>query len=175
MRNNHRLEPLFFMTRALQQAMSDGIESWADDTGERKAWLENDPLAWHVFAGSMLVGLFAFTEGRIGRSWWAKLNSESAKRDLPILWRARNAFVHADNKLIQNEFNTAKQISDFKDYCVSLQKGELRDDKGNVYPAFMNFDGSMIHFNKVAINHFRVLFEVAFHAERLGRLNTQAK
>lgn len=58
MTGNHRLEQLFFMTRALDQALTDGIENWADDTSERKAWLDSDDLAWHVFAGTMLVGLF---------------------------------------------------------------------------------------------------------------------
>lgn len=116
---------------------------------------------------------FAYAEGRIGRNWWNQLRSESAKRDLPILWLARNAFVHADSKLIISKHVCAEQVRDFEDYCTSLQKGALEDDKGNIYSIFMSYESSTIRFNKEAINQFRSLFEVAFQAERLGRLGTK--
>jgi hypothetical protein len=89
---------------------------------------------------------------------------------LPILWKARNAFVHNGSKMIINKYNAAEDVNDFEAYCVSLQNGELKDDRGNIYPVFMTFENSVIHFNKNAINQIRSLFEVAFQAERLGRL-----
>ena len=118
----------------------------------------------------MLVGLFAFTEGRVGKGWWKKLKSKSAKRDLRILWKARNQFVHADSLLVKSRWNTVLDIQEFTDYCTELARGKLQDDKGNVYPIFVIYEDGRIRFNKEAINHFRGLFEVAFQASRLGSL-----
>lgn len=167
----HRVKELFFMTRALDQALTSGIADWAADTDRHTAWLRQDPMAWHVFAGTMLVGLFAFAEGRLGRWWWDNLRSETAKRDLTILWKARNAFVHADSELLVNSFNSAEDVAKFEDYCTRLSDGEFTDDRDNQYPVFMTLQGSTIRFNEEAINQFRALFEVAFQAERLGRLS----
>ncbi len=170
MTEEHKLEDLFFMSKALKQALTDGIENWAQDTDKRSAWLETEPLAWHSIAGTMLVGLFSYTEGRAGKAWWKRLRSPTAKRDLRILWKARNQFVHADSKLVQNKWSSILDVQEFQNYCDELSAGNLKDDKGNKYPVYMTYEKGQILFNKDAINHFSSLFEVAFQASRLGRL-----
>jgi len=88
----------FWMARGLEQALTQGIEFWAEDSTERTAWLHEDDLSWHVLAGTMLTGCFAYAEGKMGARWWKKMTSDAARRDLHQLWIARNAFVHKDNK-----------------------------------------------------------------------------
>jgi len=51
---------IFWMARGLEEALSYGIERWAEDTGNRTQWLSNDPEAWNVIAGTMLVGCYAY-------------------------------------------------------------------------------------------------------------------
>jgi len=165
-----KLEHLFFMVRGLRQALTQGIEFWAEDTARRTAWLNDDDLAWHTIAGTMLTGTFSYTEGKIGRFWWNTLRSEAAKRDLQLLWMARNAFTHGDSKLGVSKFSSAEDIKSLKQYCDKLAAGEILDDHENAYPAYMTFEDSVIRFTRDAIQIFAALFEVAYQAERLNRM-----
>lgn len=118
----------------------------------------------------MLTGAFSYTEGKIGRFWWNDLRSEAAKRDLQLLWMARNAFTHEDSKLEESRFTSADDIESLREYCDRLAAGEILDDKGNSYPAYMSFEDSVVRFTREAIQIFTALFEVAYQAERLKRI-----
>ena len=166
----NRIEDLAFMGSALEQALTQGVDSWANDTQARKDWRDNDPLATHVFATTMLIGLFSYSEGRLGRRWWEQLNSASARRDFEILWLARNSFVHNDSKMVVSQFLSITQLNKFAEYHQDIINGDILDDHGNVYPVFMSLNGSELCLNEKSFHIFKSLFSVAYRAERLGRL-----
>lgn len=152
------LKHLFWMVRALEQGLTQGVESWAENTQKRSNWLNQDKDAWHVIAGIMLVGCFAYTEGHLGRRWWNNMNSAAAKRDLNILWVVRNAFVHRDSAL------TPVKLTKIATYCKDLKKGKILDDKGNVYPVYMKLIKNRVVLNKDAVHIFARIFETAYRA-----------
>jgi len=155
---------IFWLARALEQALTNGVETWASDTTNRSNWLHTDHYAWHVIAGTMLVGCFAYTEGKMGRKWWLNMNSRSAKRDLDILWIVRNAFVHKDSIPNNLRSTTSDDISKIDAYCRELEEGKILDDKGNAYPVFMMYQGNRIILKRESINVFARLFETAYRS-----------
>lgn len=149
---------LFWMARALEQGLTRGVEFWAEDTQERNNWLNQDKDARHVIAGTMLVGCLAYAEGQLGRRWWNNMNSAAAKRDLDILWIVRNAFVHGDSA------PEAAKLTKIATYCQDLKDGKILDDKGNVYPEYMELIGNRVVLNKDAVRIFARVFETAYRA-----------
>jgi len=155
-------EHVFWMVRGLEQALTQGIEVWAEDTSKRMQWLYEDDLSWHVLAGTMLTGCFAYAEGRMGPRWWENVTSDAARRDLHQLWIARNAFVHKDSKPADLNSTTDTHINELKEYCARLSSGEILDDLGNSYPTYMRFDSSEIRFTREAIHVIARLFETVY-------------
>lgn len=170
MPTNNRVEDLVYMATALEQALTQGVEKWSLDVEARSLWLNSDPTARHVFCGTMLVGLFAYAEGRLGRFWWVQLRSAAMRRDLPILWKARNAFVHQDSRLEVNSHNSQQDIDDFKNYCEMLERREIKDDHDNAFPQYLTLSGTELRFSESSFHVFRSIFVTAFNAERLGRI-----
>lgn len=155
---------IFWMARGLEQALEYGIEDWASDTDKRTEWLNGDPEAWNVLAGTMLVGCYAYAEGKLGRRWWHSMNSSAAKRDLDLHWIVRNAFVHKDS--IPKDLNStnAADIANLQQYCSDLNDGNILDDKNNVYPCHMVFQGDRIVLNKEAISLTARLYETVYRS-----------
>ena len=154
----------FWMARGLEQSLTQGLESWAEDTPDRAKWLSEDNEAWHVIAGTMLVGCFAYAEGKQGKNWWQDMRSEAAKRDLDILWIARNAYVHKDGNPAELWSTSEADIDRIRQYCVDLESGNIFDDKGNKYPIYMQFTDENIILNKCTISIIARLFETAYRA-----------
>lgn len=157
-------EHIFWMARALEQGLTKGIEFWAEDTAKRTQWLHSDRDAWHVIAGTMLVGCFAYAEGKMGRRWWRGMNSNAAKRDLDIHWIVRNAFVHKDSVPKDLDSTSPADITKIENYCKDLKDGRIFDDKGNVYPVHMELQGDLIVMNREAISLYARLFETAYRS-----------
>jgi len=153
---------VFWMARGLENALGQGIERWSEDTAKRSQWLSDDPEAWSVIAGTMLVGCYAYAEGKLGRRWWSPMNSNAAKRDLHHHWIIRNAFVHKDS-IPKNLYSTSTtDIANLRKYCQDLKGGKVLDDKGNVYPCHMGFRGDRIVMNRHAISFIARLFETVY-------------
>lgn len=159
-------ESIFWMARGLEEALEFGIERWAEDTDRRTRWLNEDADAWHVIAGTMLVGCYSYAEGKLGRKWWVKMNSDSARRDLEIHWIIRNAFVHKDSTPKDLDSVNDKKLLELELYCNKLKEGKIYDDKGNVYPIHMNLVEDKIILNKEALSLIARLFETAYRSFR---------
>ncbi len=155
---------IFWMARGLEEALDHGVERWSEDTANRSQWLSNDPEAWNVIAGTMLVGCYAYAEGKLGRKWWSSMNSNAAKRDLVLHWIVRNAFVHKDSIPKDLDSTNATDIANIQQYCQDLKDGKIHDDKGNVYPCHMEFHGDRIVMNRNAINLTARLFETVYRS-----------
>lgn len=152
------------MARALEQVLTQGVEHWADDTQERIDWLTQDIDAQHVIAGTMLVGCFAYAEGQLGNRWWKSMNSAAARRDLDVLWIVRNAFVHKD--AIPKDLNSTSpaDLAKIAAYFQDLKDRKILDDKGAVYPVYMQLNGDRVLLNKAAIHVFARIFETVYRA-----------
>jgi len=155
---------IFWMSRALEQGLTRGVEVWAEDTQERSNWLNQDKDARHVIAGTMLVGCLAYVEGQLGLRWWNNMNSAASKRDLDILWIVRNAFVHKDSVPKDLSSTSPADLAKIAIYCQDLQDGRILDDKGNVYPVYMELSGDRVLLNENAIRIFAGVFETAYRA-----------
>jgi hypothetical protein len=115
---------IFWMTRALEQGLTQGVKHWAEDTQERSNWLNQDKDAQHVIAGTMLVSCLAYAEGRLGRRWWNNMHSTAAKRDLNILWIVRNSFVHKDSVPKDLDSTDQADLVNIESYCKDLKDGK---------------------------------------------------
>lgn len=160
--NNKLPKHVFWMARGLERALTNGIEFWAEDTAARTAWLHEDKEAWHILAGTMLVGCFAYAEGVMGSRWWNNMRSDAARRDLHLLWIARNAFVHKGGNPSELRSTTDSDIDMLSKYCSDLAAGTILDDKGNSYPEYMQFVDHKIRFTRDAIHVIARLFETAY-------------
>lgn len=160
--NSNLPKHVFWMVRGLEHALTNGVEFWAEDTSGRSAWLHEDKEAWHVLAGTMLVGCFAYAEGVMSPKWWNNMTSSAARRDLHLLWIARNAFVHKDSNPSELRSATVADIDILRKYCSDLATGRILDDKGNSYPAYMQFIDHKIRFTKDAMHIIASLFETAY-------------
>ena len=155
---------LFYMTRALEQALTQGVEHWAADVDERSKWLSEGGDAKHILAGTMLVGCLAYSEGKLGPRWWKKMNSRAARRDIDILWIARNAFVHKDSIPKDLKSVSPDDLASIEAYCKELADGKILDDHGNVYPRYIELIGDNVVFKEHAIAIFARLFETTYRA-----------
>lgn len=150
------------MARALEHGLTQGVKHWAEDTQERSDWLTQDNDAQHVIAGTMLVGCLAYAEGKLGRRWWKNMNSTAVKRDLDILWNVRNAIVHKDSVPKDLDSSSPSDIVKLVAYCKDLKAGKILDDKGNVYPMYMELDGDRVLLKEASIGIFARIFETAY-------------
>jgi hypothetical protein len=155
---------IFWMARGLEQSLNQGITRWAEDTIARSQWLTQDAEAWHVIAGTMLVGCYSYAEGKLGKKWWSSMRSTSAKRDLELHWIVRNAFVHRDSIPKNLKSINATEIAELMTYCTNLKDGKILDDKGNVYPCHMEFQCDRIVLNREAISLIARLFETVYRS-----------
>jgi hypothetical protein len=110
----------------------------------------------------MLVGCFAYAEGLMGPRWWNNNTSDAARRDLHLLWIARNAFVHKGSNPSALRGTTDADIDMLRKYCSDLAAGTILDDKSNIYPVYMQFNDHKIRFAKDALHIIARLFETAY-------------
>ncbi len=92
------------------------------------------------------------------------MNSTAAKRDLDILWVVRNAFVHKDSVPKDLLSTSPADIANIRAYCQDLEDGKILDDKGHVYPVYMELIGDRVLLKHNAIGIFARLFETAYRA-----------
>ena len=155
-------ETMLWMANCLKQALTRGAEDWADDTVSRAAWLEEEQ-ARHVLAGTVLVGCMAYAESKLGKRWWQQIASSAASRDLDLLNVVRHAFVHSDSIPENLEHRVHKErASDIEKYCADLAGNKIKDDKGNVYPVYVRWEGGRIIFGVEAIHVLERIFFTAY-------------
>jgi hypothetical protein len=81
---------LFFFS--LEHALTYGVSHFGEDTDDRKEFIENNE---HLYAGIMLVSLFAYLESTLGRKWI----SRCGESELEMLRFIRNAFIHSNSHI----------------------------------------------------------------------------
>lgn len=132
---------LFF--RSLKSALSGGSKRFAEDTERRELWVQE---SMHYFPEMMLIGSFSYLEGQLGKNWVPKYGGRR-KRELYVLRHIRNACVHTNGDLkaltpFRRNINARKgrpaNIEVYvRRFASDLRRQKIRDDKGNVYPAFI--------------------------------------
>ena len=78
----HKKESVFFFS-SLDHALTYGVSHFGEDTNERKEFIENNE---HLYAGTMLVALFAYLESTLGRTWISRCGGRK-KDELEMLHR----------------------------------------------------------------------------------------
>ncbi|MFM2414485.1 MAG: hypothetical protein RI911_178 [Candidatus Parcubacteria bacterium] len=164
------------MTSALAAIFTQGVNHWSTDTNQRTEWIESEPSAWHLLSGTMLVGLFAYTESNTERFFWKKLKKPSNKVHFEMLWIARNVFVHNNSIVKKSRFIKSDSVKRFEKYCSDLANSKIIDDKGQVFPIYLTLSRDKeIFFSKSAINIFRALFQHIYNVEENSLWDKKSK
>jgi len=140
--------------QCLYRIFTRGVEDYADDTQRRAKFVEDN---LHLFAGTMLVGLFAFLESTLGKNWITRCGGRQ-KRELECLRFARNAFVHTNSHIRDLGTYSLDEEAKLRAFIQDIEAGRIRDDKGNAYASYMTLtDDGVVKFNEHAFNIFRAI------------------
>ena len=150
--SKHKKAGMFFFF-SLEHALTYGVSHFGEDTEERKEFIENNE---HLYAGTMLVALFAYLESTLGRTWISRCGGRK-ESELEILRFVRNAFIHSNSHIRDLNSHSEHEEKRLREYISDLKAGNIKDEKGNIYPVYIDIsDEGVISLNKNAIHIFKV-------------------
>ncbi|MCD4667048.1 MAG: hypothetical protein K8R44_00345 [Sulfurimonas sp.] len=150
--SKYKKEGAFFFF-SLEHALTYGISHFGEDTKERKEFIENNE---HLYAGTMLVALFSYLESTLGRTWISRCGGRK-KSELEILRFVRNAFIHCNSHIRDLNSHSEYEEKRLRKYISNLKAGNIEDEKGNIYPVYIDItDEGVITLKKSAIHVFKV-------------------
>ena len=151
--SKHKKAGYFFFS-SLEHALTYGVSHFGEDTDDRKAFIEGND---HLYAGTMLVALFVYLESTLGRTWISRCGGRK-KSELEMLRFVRNAFVHANSHIRDLDTHSEHEENRLRDYVSKLKKGDIKDEKGNKYPVYIDIsDDGVVSLNQNAFHIFKVL------------------
>ena len=150
----------YYFSSCLYHALTKGVEDYANDTERRARFVtENE----HLFAGTMLVGVLSYLESTLGNSWISRCGGRQT-RELSCLRFVRNAFVHSNSHVRDLNSYSQHLEDELRSFIEDLSDGKIKDDKGNVYPYYMELSSEgVVTLKREAMNIFRALTKTLSH------------
>lgn len=144
----------------LNHALTYGIDHFAEDTAERTEFFKEHQ---HLIAGTMLVSMFAFLESTLGENWIERCGGKQT-RELKCLKFIRDAFVHKNGHIRDLGSHTQEKEDDLRSFIDELSNGKVTDDKGNVYPCYIEITNeSVVKLNEKAMHILSVIGKTICH------------
>ena len=148
----HKKASAFFFL-SLEHALTFGVSHFGEDTEDRGRFVENNE---HLYAGTMLVALFAYMESTLGRTWISRCGGRK-KDELEMLRFVRNAFIHSNSHIRDMDSHSEHEEDRLRNYIAKLKAGDIKDEKGNTYPVYMDIsDEGVVSLKANAIHIFKV-------------------
>ncbi len=150
----------FYFASALFQSLTQGVKTYASETGARKDFLDENQ---YLFSGLMLVGMFAYLDSTLGKGWVDRHGGNHI-RDLNCLRIVRNAYIHTNSNIEALESTNEDDINVVRLYIDDLSKGIVNDDKGNPFPQYLSIsDDNVVVLNEKAFHILKVLITTISH------------
>ncbi len=150
----------FYFASALYQSLTQGVKTYASETNDRKDFLNENQ---YLFSGLMLVGMFAYLDGNLGKGWVDRHGGNHI-RDLNCLRIIRNAYIHTNSNIEALESTDQDDINAVRSYIDDLGKGIVKDDKGNPFPQYLSIsDDNVVTLNEKAFHILKVLTTTISH------------